>query len=203
MAYATVDEAQDWLRISDSVDAVWVQAALTAAEEMVNEYCSRPVDGFAAISGVSLSARTFRADRYDQIETDDIGTSTGLIVETDEDGDGTFENTWTATDYQLEPLNNLARSWPVWRIRVSSNGNYLFPVDRQALIRVTAKWGWPATPAPVKQAVILEASRILRRREAVFGVVEAPSGTFADRLYPAMDPTSQILLNPYRKMVLA
>lgn len=197
MAYVTTQELADWLRIPDPGDDPQLDSAAGAAEAMIDQYCGRT---FTA-AGTVATARTYNTgDRY-IIDVDDFAVTTGLVIKTDEDGDGTFETTWTSTDYQVEPLNNITKSWPVWRIRAI--GDYRFPPAGEARVEVTARWGWAATPDPIKTATMIEAARIVRRREAVFGVIESPSGVGADRLFPALDPTARVLADPYRRMILA
>jgi hypothetical protein len=198
MAYITPDDLKAWLRIKDSADDVEIELAISAAELLIDNWCSRGPGAFAVPT--AASARTYSGDGMSSLDVDDFANTTGLVIKTDEDGDGVFESTWAATDYQLEPINNFARSWPVWRLRAI--GNYGFPRSAQSLVQVTARWGWPVTPAAVQAAAKLEASRILRRRDAVFGVIEIADGALADRIFQALDPTSRILLDPYRRMEL-
>lgn len=83
-------------------------------------------------------------------------------VQTDDNGDGTPETTWAATDYQLEPLSAdkgpEARPWtrlyiPEW----STKGVW----PRGGLVRITAQYGWPAVPEPIESACI-QLTAILR-----------------------------------------
>ena len=116
-------------------------------------------------------------------------------------GDGTFETTWSSTDYQLEPLNSLARdSKPAWRLRAV--GNYLFPVDAngRACVEVTAKWGWPAVPAPVTQATMIQAARLVGRRDSRFGIAGA-ADVGELRLLARVDADVAVLLAPFRRGV--
>src|SRR3990172_7745557 len=50
--------------------------------------------------------RYYTADEGDLIFVDDISTSSGLTLVTDEDGDGTYEITWATTDYNLASYNS-------------------------------------------------------------------------------------------------
>jgi hypothetical protein len=115
---------------------------------------------------------------------DDIGSLTGLVVEL---GDGT---TWTAvTDFSPEPLNALTQSKPVTQLRRNLG---VWP-DWQ--VRVTARWGWPAVPTPIKNATEILASRLFRRKDAPFGVAG-----FADfgAVRLVMDPDVARLIGPYQ-----
>lgn len=85
-----------------------------------------------------------------------IATTAGLIVRTDEDGDGVYETTWDAADYELAPLNAAlgpqAKPWTEIRAIGSKN----FPISGMGRniqgrkTKVTAIYGWPAVPETVK-----------------------------------------------------
>jgi hypothetical protein len=110
------------------------------------------------------------------------------------------------TDYQLEPLNgNLdGLTWSYDKIRAV--GDYLFPnvnanYGSQALVQVTAIFGWPSVPEPVTQATIIQASRLFKRYDSPLGV--AGFGDMgAIRVSRALDPDVGQLVEPYRRMRL-
>lgn len=94
------------------------------------------------------------------LEVDDIGSVVGLVVETGSSAAG-----WTAlTDFDTGPDNALARRRPIESLRrCSSWGRHQ--------VRVTARWGWPAIPAAVRQAAQLQASRLNKRKDSPEGFV--------------------------------
>jgi hypothetical protein len=105
---------------------------------------------------------------------DDFHTLTGLVVKTDETDDGTFEETWTSADYQLEPLNGIREGttgWPWWMIRAVGDSRD-FPVNekKRATLEVTARWGWSAVPGPVKTACLIMAAETFKLATAPLGV---------------------------------
>ena len=89
--YATLAEAKGFLSITDSaVDDTLLENMIEAASRSIDRIANRRfyLDSTA-------SARQYRVSSPVILYTDDIGTTTGLIVQTDDDGDGTFETTLT------------------------------------------------------------------------------------------------------------
>ena len=194
--YVALSELKTALGISGSGDDDFLNLGIDAAEQAINDLCGRKftADG-------SASARTYRAQGYLAV-TDDISTLTGLVVKTDTSADGTFDTTWTAsTDYQVEPLNNIAKGRSVNNLRAI--GSYTFPVygDGQVSVEVTAKWGWPAVPDTVKQAALMLASRLYGRKASPMGVIGV--GDFGPVRISRSDPDIAFLLMDYKRAGLA
>ncbi len=194
--YVALSELKTALGISGSGDDDFLNLGIDAAEQAINDLCGRKftADG-------SASARTYRAQSYLAV-TDDISTLTGLVVKTDTSADGTFDTTWTAsTDYQVEPLNNIAKGRSVNNLRAI--GSYTFPVygDGQVSVEVTARWGWPAVPDTVKQAALMLASRLYGRKASPMGVIGV--GDFGPVRISRSDPDIAFLLMDYKRAGLA
>jgi len=136
-------------------------------------------------------------------EIDDI-SSTAITLKTSTLADGVFDVTWSATDYQLEPTNGILDGLTVPYTRIRAVGDYLFPTlnanfGSEALVQLTATYGWPAVPEPITQAVIIQASRIFKRYDSPLGV--AGFGDLgAIRVTRALDPDVAQLVEPYRRM---
>ena len=190
-----LSELKTALGISGSADDTYLNLAIDAAEKSINDLCGRK---FTADS--SATARTYRAQPYLAV-TDDISTLTGLVVKTDTAADGTFDTTWASTDYQVEPLNNLTKGRSVNNLRAI--GSYTYPVygDGQVSVEVTAKWGWPAVPDPVKQATLMMSSRLYGRKASPMGVIGV--GDFGPVRISRTDPDIAALLMDYKRAGLA
>jgi hypothetical protein len=113
---------------------------------------------------------------------------------------GSFDLVWSVSNYQLEPLNGVldGQSWAYTKIRAALN--YLFPVTNDlALVKVTGVWGWPAVPAAVETACIIQSQRIFKRFDSPLGV--AGFGDMgAIRVTRALDGDVAQLVEPYRRM---
>ena len=180
--------------IPDDVDDTRIDLACLAATQMIQQYCQRQ---FTADD--TASARVFVPESYYLTFTEDFYTTTGLIVQSDPGLDGSWSQTWTTDDYQLEPLNQeqYGEAWPYHTIRTI--GSLWFPEDYgRVTLKVTAKWGWASVPSAVKQAAILQAITIFKSSDAPFGATP-----FADtgilRLRSALHPTAAALVQNYRK----
>ena len=90
---------------------------LQDVSRFIDDYCHRHFY-------VELATRYFTARYSDALEVPDLLAITTL--KTDDDGDRTYETTWTATDYDLLAGKDYNR-WPKTRIEVTPNGSYSFP----------------------------------------------------------------------------
>lgn len=198
MAYATLAELRDWVGIpvADTADDAKLTLALAAAEVEIDAYCGR-----SFTLDATVVARTYAPLADGLVDVDPIGTLTGLVVETDDNDDGTYETAWAVgTDFRAEPTNAAAQAVP-WT-RLVATGSKVFPTHNRYFpgVRVTAKYGWPAAvPAPVKQATLIQAAFLWGRKDARFGVAGSPEFGNELRVESALDRTAQALLGPYRR----
>jgi len=199
-AYATKEQIKAALRIgtADTLDDVLIDSCAGAASRLIDGYCNRKF-----WQSGTAEARVFQAEDSFYCSIDDIA-GTALTLKTSTQADGTFDLIWSRSDYQLEPLNgNLdGLTWSYDKIRAV--GDYLFPTvnanyGEQALVQVTAIFGWPSVPEPVTQATIIQASRIFKRYDSPLGV--AGFGDLgAIRVSRFLDPDMAQLVEPYRRM---
>jgi hypothetical protein len=198
--YATKNQVKAALRIgtADTLDDDLIDNCVGAASRLIDGYCNRRFWQTG-----TAEARIFQAEDSFYCSIDDIA-GTALTLKSSTQADGTFDLTWSRSDYQLEPLNgNLdGLTWSYDKIRAV--GDYLFPTvnanyGEQALVQVTAVFGWPSVPEPVTQATIIQASRIFKRYDSPLGV--AGFGDLgAIRVSRYLDPDMAQLVEPYRRM---
>jgi hypothetical protein len=191
--YATLAQVKSALRIQDSID--------DSILEMAVESASRAIDGHAAryFYSSGTATRLYAADDSFIVQTDDI-SGTAITLQTSAAGDGVFDTTWSPIDYQLEPLNGNVDGLAVPFTRIRAVENYLFPVEvEQALVKVTAVFGWASVPIAITQATIIQASRIYKRLESPLGV--AGFGDLgAISVTRDLDPDVAQLVAPYRRL---
>jgi hypothetical protein len=193
-SYVTLPEFKAWVTLTDTVDDVVMTGVLESVSEWITEYCDRHFwqDGTVG----TPVARTFSPCHPYMLPIDDLVSVT--TFKSDESGDGTFETTWSASDYQLQPVNR-----PTGRpyTKVAAVAGRLFPVrydyTRGNRVEITGVWGWSAVPDAVKQACLIQASRVMKRRYSPEGVI-GPSDFGAIRVGTRLDPDVEQLLNPYR-----
>lgn len=198
--YATRNQVKAALRIgtADTLDDDLIDNCVGAASRLIDGYCNRRF-----WQSGTAEARVYQAEDSFYCSIDDVA-GTALTLKTSSQADGTFDVTWKVSDYQLEPLNgNLdGLTWSYDKIRAV--GDYLFPTvnanyGEQALVQVTAIFGWPSVPEPITQATIIQASRIFKRYDSPLGV--AGFGDLgAIRVSRFLDPDMAQLVEPYRRM---
>jgi hypothetical protein len=189
--YATLQDVKNALRITDTLDDQLIETAIESA--------SRMIDGFSArtFSNAGTAVRNFAAtDDLTVIIDDAIEV---LQVESTDEVGGSY-TLWKPTDYQLEPLNARSDGLYMPYTGLRAVNDYAFPVvDQQALVRVTAVWGWPSIPSAIKQATIIQSSRLFKRLDSPLGV--AGFGDMgAIRVGRYLDPDVEQLVSPYRIM---
>lgn len=202
--YSDLDTLKNYLAIptSNTTNNWLLTSALDAASRSIDNYCQRRfwLDSTAV-------ARTFIPQTLTRIEfDDDIGSTSGLIIKTDAAGDGTFETTWAASDYQLLPVNApYAFPEPEPWTSIKAVGTKTFPwlvntwLTRLDRVQITAFWGWPAVPAAVSQACLIKAGKLFGRKDSPQGI--AGFGDFGPvRISSRDDPDVMMLLSPYRRV---
>ena len=194
MAYSTLAKLKDQLGIgsSDTTRDTLLNAALTSVSEAINNHCERD---FTAATGVAsprvLSGRGGRVQMTADgpvIRTPDIGSATGLAV-----AYGFTGGAYAATSSVLElyPLDEVERGWAATGVLVVSGS---VPTGTGARLEITADWGWPATPAVVEQATLLQAGRIFKRKDSPEGVLG--SAEWGAVRVSRVDPDVESMLAP-------
>lgn len=189
--YATLADVKASLKITDNLDDSLIEIAVESASRLIDGYAGR------YFYNAGTATRNYAATDNYMVYLDDV-QSVSQVSSTDEVGNA--YTTWDANDYQLEPLNGIANglSQPYTSIRAVKQYVWPFLADR-ALVRITGVWGWASIPTAVKQATILQASRIFKRNDSPLGVAG-----FGDmgviRIGARLDPDVQHLVDPYRLM---
>jgi hypothetical protein len=189
--YASLNEVKAALKIIDGLDDSLLEMAIESASRLIDGYAGRYF-----YNGGSAT-KNFAAQDWYITQIEDLQSITEL-ASTDEIG-GTY-TTWAVTDYQLEPVNGRTDGLVSPYTRIRAVNDYSFPVNaEQALVKVTGVWGWASVPIAIKQATILQASRIFKRLDSPLGVAG-----FGDmgvvRVGSRLDPDVQHLVDPYRSM---
>lgn len=198
--YVQLDDIKATLELSTETFAdPDITRAIAAASRAIDDICARRF----WLDTDDTSVRYYTARSRKLLEIDDIVVLTSL--ETDNDGDGTFEETWTLnSDYVLEPLNAEADGEPYTAIRRHPNGSFRFPGSLPRAVKVTGQFGWPAVPDEIVEATGILASRLLRRsREAPFGVIGfALEQGAAVASLARKDPDVMMLAGPYIRILM-
>jgi hypothetical protein len=188
--YCTLNELKASLRITDNVDDALLELAIESASREIDSSCER------TFYNMGTATRYFVAQDAFYTEIDDLISITHL--KTDPDGDGSYTITWSAGDYQLEPLNGFVSGIVSPSTGIRAKDTYLFPLEEgEALVEVRGVWGWSATPVAVKQATIIMASRLYKRNDSPLGV--AGFGDIGVVRVAKLDPDVEALIMPFKK----
>ena len=192
--YCSLADVKSSARISDNVDDGMLELAVESASRLVDSYTQR------YFYNAGTATRLFAPQDSYVTEIDDLITLTTLQTS---DGE-TFDTTWQAKDYQLEPLNGVVdglTGYPATRIRAIDDFIFTY-LDGEATVRITGVWGWSATPTAVKQATVIQAARIFKRNDSPLGI--AGFGEMgAVRVGTQLDPDVKQLIEAYRKVRFA
>lgn len=197
--YVTAGELKSYLRIDagDTADDVQAALAVTAASRAVDKTCSF---GFPRQFGqVAAPEARFYTARYDVsrcrwvVQIDDLQDATGLTVTT---------SAGTVDLFVKQPVNAAATGKPWTRLVVDPEAAVI-PKGTENEVTVTAKYGWSTVPVTIKQATLLQASRLFKRRDAPFGVAGSPEAGSEIRLLARVDPDVAVTLRPYVRQRLA
>jgi len=170
-AYCTLDQVRSSLGINDTMDDTYLTLCVNAASRSIDKYVGRKfwVDTL-------VTTRSFFADdAYCLTVEEGISTTTGLIVQTDPGGDGTFDTTLVLnTDFLLRPVN-AASVYPAEPYTEIFSINGILPIltNGRPGVQVTAKFGWPAVPDDITLACVLLAKDNAKSKDAPFGVAGA------------------------------
>lgn len=190
--YATLAELKTRLGVSDTNDDNSLTMALGTASRGIEKFTRRQFND----AGVATARFYYPLSRR-LVLVDDFHTTTGLIIKTDTDDDGAYDLTWATGDYQVEPLNGVQdgmTGWPYWRIRAVE---YIAfdQIGYRPPVEVTARWGWAAVPAPVKEACLALAEEVFKMKDSPYGI--AGMGDFVVRIRD--NPKIAGMLTSYRR----
>lgn len=194
--YATLAELKSYVRIPDTVDDAEVALAITAASRAIDKATNRQFGLVAAVESRFYTAEFDRKRRRWIVEIDDVMTVTGLLVNFDSDDNGTYES--SIDEFQLKPVNGAANSRPWTQIVVHPTSTTI-PTALEDGVEVVARFGWTTVPTPIKQATLLQASRILARRDSPYGIAGSPEMGSELRLLAKLDPDVAVTVAPYRR----
>lgn len=174
MAYPTVTDLANYLEIPDADDHSELDNALRSAIFAVDSDAGWGAGGFEP---VAASPKIFEPDSPHLVLLRGTGfvSTAGLTVKTDTTGDGTYDTTWDASDYELTPHNNSyegVAGFPYFEL--CAVGDHTFPIaargKRGATVQVSAPWGWAEMPAPAHSAIVQRAAAIHLRRKTRDGI---------------------------------
>jgi hypothetical protein len=162
--YCTPEMLKDRRGITDTVDDSEIIGACRAVARWIDrKFCQR-------VFYRREATLTFAAKNWTCLDLPDLVSVTAL--KTDVDGDGVFETTWSASDYQLLPVNAPSEAEPEPYDSVKALVGS-FPVactGRTNRVQIEGVWGWPSVPEPVIEAAKILSGDYLKLGGMAFGV---------------------------------
>ena len=195
--YATLAEVKAALRIpsDDTVDDALLEMAIESGSRAIDGYTNR--NFFSSGSAV----RVYAPSTSFVTEIDDLISLTTLKSASDDDSG--FDVTFAATDFQLEPLNGTVDGQPTPFTQIRAIGDYLFnQFEGQATVQVTGVFGFATVPIAVRQATVIQSSRIYKRLDSPLGVAGI-SDIGIMRVSSRLDPDVAQLVDPLRRIRFA
>jgi len=203
--YATLTEIKNFLSIpvSDTADDSLLEGLVESASRSIDRIANRRF-----YLDTSATARQYRAYSDVFVYTDDIGTTSSLVVAIDEAGNGTYSTLLTLnTDYILDPLTAAAKGRPFTQLTmVSSSVSFpifpgLFGNGLRPGVQVTARWGWPSVPDDINTACLILTADLYKRKDAPGGILGL--GDLGAIRMSAMGRDVSSIVRAYRKETLA
>jgi hypothetical protein len=186
------------LESTDEVDDARIESIIAAVSRHIDIWTGRRFH-----TSTADETRYFCAETDERVDAGDILAVTTL--RTDYNGDRVYESTWSTSDYELEPSNAPYQSQPepYTHIYATPTADYSFPAGLRRGVQVTGRWGYStAAPDVVREACLIQVSRIFRRRDSPFGVAGTLDlGTI--RLAAQLDPDVKAMLSPLRRITIA
>ena len=199
--YATLADVKAALRIAtaDTLDDALLELCVESASRDIDGACDRVFYKTTGATRIYIPTDSFTVDTDDIVSVTTLKTSSGGV---------TFDITWTANDFQLEPLNGVAGGLVQPYTRIRAIGDYLFPVwepsninSQEATVQVVGTFGWNTVPTAIKQATILLAMRLFKRYDSPLGVAGF-SDLGAVRV-GRIDPDVDRLIMPFKRVRMA
>lgn len=176
-AYTTLETVKSRLNITDTDDDTSLEAVIDSVSRWIDGHKvlqnMRGTTQFFAIS----ETRYFTAYQFDKLHVDDLQSI--VTLKTDDDGDGTYETTWSTTDYNLWPYN-AGDAPPYEQIEVSFNGDEIFTPGIPRSVEIDGVWGYNSgtdtsgfitnAPQVIQEACILGVMMYWKRKDNIYGV---------------------------------
>ena len=150
--------------IKDMRDSLLLEK-IQSASRSIDDYSGRRfwADEDATARVVNPRGRTRTGPDGDRLLVDDIATTDDLTVELGSTSTGWMDVT---DQVEAEPTDAAAKREPITSILLAGQR-----WDRSPRVRITARWGWPAVPQPIREATLIQALRLYKRKDSPEGVL--------------------------------
>lgn len=197
--YADLASFKTFVRIpeADETDDAELLLALGAASRSIDHHCDRtfgPAGDDAAVWYGDLSCWNSPYRNAFLVRVPDLMDTDDLAVDLDLDDSGTWAT--PVIGAVPGPVNAPYEGKPWQYLTLPAGTSY---TATPGAVRVTAKFGWTAVPDDVREACLLQAHRLFRRRDAAFGIAGSPDMGNELRLLTKLDPDVAVLLRNVKR----
>lgn len=185
-------KAQLTIEEDDTSRNTLLNKALTSASRSIDRATGRRfwLDPTVVARVYNPRGRVVCDDDGETLLVDDIGSVTGLVVET-----GPASGPWTTvTGYETVPDNALADGRAITGL-LRPGGAWSWRTAGTARVRVTARFGWPAVPDEIESAALIQATRLYKRKDSPEGIIG--SAEWGVRNLSRRDPDVWNLIEPF------
>lgn len=203
--YCTVEALKSRFKDVRTTDDSEYHAACFAASRALEQYCQRTFYR-------STETRTLNPGGLYCLDLPafyDLVSVTTL--KTDSGGDGTFETTWSTTDYQLltsdgtPNINAGPESKPYAKVKAIGLQTFPLisssPLARSDRVEINGVWGWPTVPWAIKQAAAIVAAETFKLKDSA----GAATSGYDDFTVSMLDSEARRrfarFANPYRRSI--
>ncbi len=196
--YITSTQLREYIGSESANFQTVIDQVVTVVSRTIEQVCERT---FFADS--TVSTQYYWPDSWWSTPVDDIWTTSGLIVTTDDTGAGNYTTTWTLdTDFFLEPINQRRggiTGWPYDSMTALLSRAFVRGTQfqfRRPPVKVVAKYGWAEVPDNIVQAALVGGAYLYKLKDAADGFVGI-SGWGPTRVKE--NPAFNDLLGPFKK----
>lgn len=184
--YAQVAELKEYVGIptDDEVDDGELAGKIAAASRAVDKSARRQFGKVDALELRTYTAQARAGGMY--VVIDDLMDVTDMTVSV---------AGVAVTPARLWPSNAPQMGRPYERLWLPGA---TINCDPDA-VEISALWGWAAVPDTIKEATLLQASRLTSRRNSPFGVAGSPDLGSELRLLAKVDPDVAVMVRSYTR----
>lgn len=173
--YCTLNDLKARLEILDANDDAMLEQNIEAA--------SRIIDGMTGVTFFAATeSRTYTASTPDRVRVDALTAITAVATD---DGTRTWGTVWDSGDYELDGATLYAI------------GRHRFPLGLRRGVQVTGTFGFAVIPHAIREAAILVAARLYKRKDTPLGI-QTGKPEFGNLSIPGRDPDVERLVQPFR-----
>lgn len=197
--YCSLSQLKEQLGVADTRNDETLNGIIEAVSRLIDAECRTRFDAVTETLHYTASCG------YEVLVDDILLVNT---LQTDADGDGTYETTWEPADFVLAPYNAQTGSQPrpYWRIEAAPNGRYRFPAGVRRGVQATVLRGFcelAALPVGVEAVCLRESLFQAQANVTPYGMTAGDGGGVVAPTSVSLSNYSKLMLAQFKRMVIA